>query len=300
MNAVHLIINAKSGSGNAAEIPRLLQKRCDDFKRQLFIHAPTTPEDFENTISSVVERARDEKSLIIAAGGDGTIRSIAQKVLNQDVQFAIIPVGTYNYYAREHHVSENFEEAIETALTGKTIQTQVATLNDLIFLNNASIGLYVESLRNRERWTAKLGRNRLVVALSTIYSLFTPKRALNLDLQTLKASMQRKTLMIFVGNNALQLQNLNLPISKCIDQDRLAVILLRPIVKWQFLKLLFRGITKTLQQEENLEAFCAKQITINCVKKTQDVVLDGEIFHLETPFVLKCLPASLNLVVPSL
>ena len=55
-------------------------------------------------------------SMIIAAGGDGTINEVVNGIAGSRIPLAIVPLGTTNVLAKETGIPENVQGAIETAL----------------------------------------------------------------------------------------------------------------------------------------------------------------------------------------
>src|SRR5258707_4228061 len=95
-------------------------------------------------IGAVVRgRLRQGRSLVAAAGGDGTVHHVVQSVVNNpDATLAVIPVGTYNHFARDLGISLEWRAALEVALNGETRIIDTARVNDRFFVNNVSLGLY--------------------------------------------------------------------------------------------------------------------------------------------------------------
>jgi diacylglycerol kinase (ATP) len=61
----------------------------------------------------------DGASIVIAAGGDGTIRAVAEGLQESDVPIALLPSGTGNLLARNLKLSlDRLEESVRTAFTG--------------------------------------------------------------------------------------------------------------------------------------------------------------------------------------
>ncbi|MEA2336654.1 MAG: hypothetical protein QOE82_661, partial [Thermoanaerobaculia bacterium] len=47
------------------------------------------------------ERMREDRRLFVAAGGDGTINTVIQPLIHTDAILGVIPVGTYNHFAKD-------------------------------------------------------------------------------------------------------------------------------------------------------------------------------------------------------
>lgn len=293
-----LIANTRSGKGKGAELPDIARKLAQELGWELVVHTPSSVEEFEKESEKAVEAAEKEGGLVIAAGGDGTIRGVAQAACARDVRFAAVPIGTFNFFARAHKIPEEPEEALRLALTGECRAIRLGEVNGLVFLINASLGLYAKSIRERESATSRFGRNRFVVILSTVKSIIDGHHSLRVDLLADEKTQSLHTPMIFIGNNTLQLRNLKLDVAKCMLQDRLAVVLMKPVTKWETLRILARGVLKTLENDTKLDSYCAESLTIFTRRPSHEIALDGEIFRTTTPLRIRALPKTLQLVVP--
>jgi len=75
----------------------------------------------ENPGQGATEKALAEgASMIIVAGGDGTVRAVAEAVEDQDVVLALLPSGTGNLLARNLDLPlDDLEASIHSAFTGE-------------------------------------------------------------------------------------------------------------------------------------------------------------------------------------
>ncbi|MCI7552030.1 MAG: diacylglycerol kinase family protein [Actinomycetaceae bacterium] len=68
-------------------------------------------------------------SVVIAVGGDGTIRTVAQELAGSDVPLGILPAGTGNLLARNLQLPlDSMRDAVITALTGREKRLDVGWL----------------------------------------------------------------------------------------------------------------------------------------------------------------------------
>lgn len=294
----HLIANSKSGQGEGSTLAEEAQAICHEMGYELINYTIETPQDFETQSRLAVERAIDDGGVVIAAGGDGTIRGVAQAAHGKPVRFAAVPCGTFNFFARTHRIPEDHLEAFRIALSGEARPVRLGEVNGHIFLINASLGLYAKAIRDRENRTSRFGRHRLVVILSTALSLLSPHMQMRVDLLMSGQLKTVRTPMIFIGNNALQLRNLAMSVAQCMKLDLLAVVMMKPLGWLEKFRIIVRGIFKTLEQDERLETFCVDELTIYTQKRFHLIALDGEIIPMNSPLRIRALAGTLNLVLP--
>ena len=71
-------------------------------------------------------------------------------VNDPNATLAVIPIGTYNHFARDLGIPTEWRAALEVALRGETRVIDTARVNDRFFVNNLSMGLYPELVARRE------------------------------------------------------------------------------------------------------------------------------------------------------
>jgi diacylglycerol kinase (ATP) len=111
---------------------------------------------FETSVEDPGQRAtrralRHGVDLVLVAGGDGTVRAVAESLRGAEVPLGVLPVGTGNLLARNLSLPlNNLDDAIDIAFTGATraIDLGVASvtypderIDDHVFLVMAGLGL---------------------------------------------------------------------------------------------------------------------------------------------------------------
>ncbi len=295
---VHLLANSRSGKGLADSIHEKVKAIGAELGYLVELHEVSEPAMLEKAAAGAVAAAEKDGGLVMAAGGDGTIRTVAEKVQGTNARFSVIPCGTFNYFARTHNIPLEADAAIRLGLTGECRPVRLGSMNGRIFLINASLGMYAQSIHEREKNTSRFGRHRIVALLSTVRTFLSDHLLLRVSMKTGEEQISMRTPMIFIGNNALQFRDLKMKVARCMKEDSLAVVAMKPLGAWEKFRVLARGALRTIEHEERLETFCIDTLQIQSHPRHQTVALDGEIFYMTSPFEIKAMPEVLRLMLP--
>jgi len=89
-----IIINPGSGM---MPVNYVVSLGLDLFKENFSIAKSFSKEDTKEIIS----QNSDKHDVFIAAGGDGTVHSVAERLVNTDKVFGVLPLGSGNGFAKE-------------------------------------------------------------------------------------------------------------------------------------------------------------------------------------------------------
>jgi YegS/Rv2252/BmrU family lipid kinase len=95
-----------------------------------------------------------EADVVVAVGGDGTIREVATGLMGTGVPFTIVPAGTENILAKTFGLRARVHDVVDTITRGRRIACDVGRVNGRIFLVVAGFGFdadVVERLANVRR-----------------------------------------------------------------------------------------------------------------------------------------------------
>lgn len=256
-------------------------------------------QSLRETVERIADEAAASGATVVAAGGDGTISTVASACFLHGVPLGVVPLGTFNFFAREFGLPEDPAQAVRAALTGRPVQVDVGFVNARMFVNNASFGIYPRLIRERESTKARLGRKRWVAALAAFATLLRGQRRFAVSLQADGVRQMRRTTMVFVGNNALQLEQLGLDVAGCIARGRLAVIVQRTRGRLSLLRQMLLAALGRLRDEEDLERFCADSLIVDSKRRTIELAIDGELCTLTPPLVFSKGRRALTLMLPA-
>lgn len=296
-----VVFNRASGAGDRDEVGPAVEAACAAAGRRCELFPVEEPGRLADIAKQAVSRAREADGIVVAAGGDGTINGVAQAVLGSGCSFGVLPRGTFNYFARTHGIPAELDAALRVLLTESAVPVQVGQLNGRVFLVNASLGLYPQLLEDREVWKQQFGRSRLVAFGAGIATLLRGHRSLRLTVEQAGQPRQVRTPTLFVGNNALQMEQVGLPESRAIDAGCLAGVMLKPLGRWALLTLLARGAFGHLGEASEVQNFSFRRLTVNARAmgaKRIKVATDGEVLWMPLPLRFELAPHPLMLIRP--
>jgi diacylglycerol kinase family enzyme len=298
--ALFVVINAGSGRGDADAAREQIARVFDEAgRRHAFL--PVNPgERIADVAREALRRAQREDGVVVVAGGDGTINAVAQEVYGSGCRFGVLPQGTFNYFAREHGISQETEAAARALLRARPEPVQVGLVNDRVFLVNASVGLYRKLLEDREAAKSQLGRSRVVAMAAGLMTLMREPRQLSLTLEAGDQKRQLRTPSLFLGNNRLQFDRLGLPEGEALERGCLGAILVRAMGTWSILTLALRGALGRLNDADNVVSFPVRRLTVHPHGHQHiKVAADGEVRRMRTPLEFRVAPEPLMLMTPS-
>lgn len=254
---------------------------------------------FQQMMQHVLERHQQQpEGVVVAAGGDGTLNAVAAYLLHTPIKMGILPLGTFNYVARVLGIPLDLIEAAQVISQGTVQSVHVARLNQYIYLNNASLGLYPLFIQKRERYNHYLGRLTLNAYTSGLDVLIRDRKELKLDVEVDGQLYPVTTPLVFLGNNQLQLAELNLKIAKDAAAGKVAGVVVAKTDKFTLFKMLWQLIRGQLERTADVHSFAADQVIIHSRAKKLSLAIDGELVKVKPPLKIWVDHAALKVVVP--
>ena len=289
------IINSHAGTaGDSPE--RLLQ--------ELFAKHGISPKIFEPSDGSAITTfAKDAIQLnydiVVAGGGDGTVNAVACALVgNSAIKFGILPMGTFNHFARDLGIPTDMEKAVEIIVAGHVKSVDVGEVNGRIFVNNSSLGLYPAMVRLREG-LQRSGHGKLLAVAWASLRIITRFRRLRLELHPAAgAVLKRNTPMLFVGNNAYETTLATLGTRPSLDRGQLWVMMPTASTRWGLLSSLI-AILSGREKASDVFTFEATDLIVTSKRRMFKVAVDGEVLYLQPPFNYRTRPKSLQVIVPA-
>jgi diacylglycerol kinase family enzyme len=298
-----VVFNLGSGAGDAEGERLAIEQACASAGRELHLLQVDDPRRLAIIARDAVQRAKAAQGVVVAAGGDGTLNAVAQAVLGSGCAFGVLPQGTFNYFGRTHGIPQDTAMAMQQLLQAPVQPVQVGLVNDRVFLVNASVGLYPRLLEEREGWKSKFGRSRLVAFGAALSTLLRGYRSLRLQIEVQGRTRRVRTPTLFVGNNALQLEQLGFAQAQQVEHGTLAAIVLKPVSRATMLWLMLRGAFGQLGQADQVISIACTRLQAGLgwpqTARHVKVATDGEILRLPLPLEFRVAPEPLWLIRPA-
>jgi diacylglycerol kinase family enzyme len=298
---IFIVMNAGSGHHEGEDVRLVIQTALANAGRTVSFHEVSQPGDLKSVANDVVERARSAGGIVVGAGGDGTINTVAEATLGSGCPFGVIPLGTFNYFSRAQGIPSDANGACRILMNERAHEVQVGLVNDRVFLVNASIGLYPEMLEEREQAKQELWRSRFVAIGAALRTLLRPHRSLHIDVETPAHRRTFVTPTLFVGNNRLQLERVGIPARDLTERHRLVAVVVRVVSPWGMLKLVARAAIGRLGDSPEVTSFGLERMTVRSRLRLRriKVATDGEVAWFDAPLKFRVAPHPLLLIRPS-
>jgi diacylglycerol kinase family enzyme len=297
----YIVLNSSSGHSDTDKTSDAISKVLGAAGRVHEVLKVEDPGRLQDVAAEAVERAQRNSGIVVAAGGDGTLNAVAQIALESDSKFGVIPQGTFNYFGRTHGISSDAAEAARGLLSARVQPVQVGLVNGNVFLVNASLGLYPQSLEDREEQKQRHGRHRLVAAWAGLVTIFRDYQPMLIKLEHEGRTHELRTLTLFVGNNRLQLEQIGIDESDALEDGKLAAIVLAPVSTSTLLGLVARGAMGKLGEARGVRHFSFTSITVKPSSRAVGrikIATDGETKWMRTPIEFTVAPKQLLLMKP--
>jgi len=188
-----------------------------------------------HSAAHVEELARDaarDGLLVIAAGGDGTVGTVAAALLGTDVALGIMPLGSVMNICRALGIPREFETAAQIIAAGQTRVIDVGEANGQVFYETASVGIGAAIFRESERFENG-DYGTLFRALRNAFRYRPARMTIELDDgQVIKS----RALMVTVGNGPYMGLGMTVAPAARLDDVRFDVRVFRHFSKFELLR----------------------------------------------------------------
>jgi diacylglycerol kinase (ATP) len=133
-------------------------------------------ESEEEAIAATRDAVANRYDVVIAAGGDGTVGTVACELLGKETALGILPLGSVMNVARMLDIPRDLEGAAAIIATGEVRTIDVGEAKGQIFFEGGSVGLNAAVFREAQQADSDSGRYRALWAALWVLLRYRPPR----------------------------------------------------------------------------------------------------------------------------
>jgi YegS/Rv2252/BmrU family lipid kinase len=294
MAPLKIIISSGAGPSDNTEAAERL---AEIFKEHQVAADISLAQSGDELIELARAAARGPYSVIVAGGGDGTINSVAAEVLDAGKILGVLPLGTLNHFAKDLGIPVELESAARTIVAGHTTEVDVAEVNNRIFLNNSSLGLYPMIVREREK-RQRLGSGKWPAFIWATIQAFRRYPLLDVRLRVNDELLDLTTPFVFVGNNEYAMDSFNIGARDRLNKGVLSIYITHRTSRLKLITLALRAVIGGLRNDKDFLELRSNEVKIQTAHKRLRVAFDGEIEVMKPPLEYQVRSRALRVIVP--
>ncbi|MEI6309215.1 MAG: diacylglycerol kinase family protein [bacterium] len=294
-----LVLNPEAGNGSALILGEGFRERLIQAGWEARVHCVHPGEDLSSLVREAADPAGGLKpyDLFCAAGGDGTVASVAGGLVGMEAPLAILPCGTGNVLARDLGIPLEGERAIKLPLGPHSARSiDAMRIGKRHFFLNVGVGLNASVVRDTSQRDKRLFGTAAYVWTAVSKAIFPPHAAFRVTIDGQESRFPASDLIV-ANSTAIGGPLLRLDPQARLDDGRLEVfsIFSKNLIEYLLLTsnvlLGWQRIDRHLAQRE---AYFEVRVEADPPLPVQ---ADGEELG-ETPVHLRLAPRAVRVVVP--
>lgn len=292
------LINPISGTKNKAAALKIIENKLllAGYKLQV-IHT-----NKEGNYDLLKEKIINENITdIIVCGGDGSVNQVASALLNMDINFGIIPMGSGNGLARTAGISSKAGKAMDIILLGKSQPIDAFYINNRFSCMLAGLGMDAQVAHD---FAKQSSRGLITYITQTLRNYFSAK-AFPFTISMEQSSFQTHAFFISIANSNQFGNNVTIAPQASLSDGMLDIVIVNKMNKirlvYKLLKQLKFGKPISFRNVEDRKAeIIYFQSNHFSIKNPSNAALhiDGEPVNTAREFEIKIIEKAFRLLMP--
>ncbi len=227
---------------------------------------------------------------VIAVGGDGTLKLVAECLVGTDIPIGIIPTGSANGMAKELGIPSEIDKALEVAANGFTKKIHAISVNNEICIHLADVGFNAYLVKKFD----ELPQRGMLTYAKAAWSAFWMHRKMQVNFKIDGRTIKSDAAMIVIANATQYGTGLQISPDGKLDDELFEVILIK---EYSVLEIAKIWLSKLPWNPKKIERFQTAAIEISTKYKTHFQV-DGEYLGKTKKVSATILPAAITIIIP--
>jgi diacylglycerol kinase family enzyme len=293
---VPVLINATAGQGCPDDWPAEIESKFRDRGIEARV---TLAQSGEQLLAAAKQAVQGGASMIVAGGGDGTVSGVASCLADTGVRLGVLPMGTLNHFAKDLGIPLELDGAIDVIAHGRELAVDMGEVNERLFINNSSLGLYPDIVLDRERQRQRLGRGKWTALLAASVHAARRYPVLSLQLEVDGKPLERRSAFVFIGNNEYRMEGFEIGERGSLSGGELSLYVTQRTGRFGLFRIALRALIGRLRQASDFDMLTAKVLVVNTRQRRMRVATDGEVTPMQTPLHYRIRPGALRVMVPA-
>jgi diacylglycerol kinase (ATP) len=289
MKKILVIINLSAGTHNRIQLKELIYQYLGSSVEPDFVVLDSPGKDITSLVSKkLLENAY---SMVVVAGGDGTVNKAARALLHTSIPLGILPTGSGNGLAHHLGIPMNLKKAIETINAGNTMLIDACKVNDELFFCSAGVG-FDAHIGNQFSNSVKRGFFSYFKLVVREYWKYTPE---TFSITTNQCTRTVDAFLITAANANQWGNNIQIAPGADIADGLINLIILKPFPWYSILSISFLLMSKKIHHSRFVETIQSNNLTISR-KESGYIHFDGEPKLTNNKLQFEVLPLSLKVI----
>ena len=278
---IYFIVNTASGRGGNKLLIENIKTIFTPIKYNIILKHTLKPKDIAVFAEEAVRLFSD---IVVACGGDGTIREVAKHTIKNKIKLGIIPLGSGNSLAANLMIPKEKEGALKLIKKGFYRKIDVGYVNQHLFLSNMSLGLGAQLIFHYSKTPMRQRKGYFFALLKT---LFKPNIKPKIQIKFKDQQKLVSPSIFFISNSNQIGYGLSLTPDASLDDGKLDIVCSEEST---FLSKLF--LTYSLLIKKKIKNSCVwrAQVVDFSITKTNEepflIQIDGEPFTINSNALL--------------
>ncbi|MCG9791316.1 diacylglycerol/lipid kinase family protein [Flavobacterium algicola] len=287
-NNVILIVNPISGDIDKTDMVKTVSHFTTRKDKNFVLYETQGTNDIFN-IKELFLKHTPERVLI--AGGDGTIKLVAEALEQEDVIFGILPAGSANGLATDLGLPETVLECLEIAFKDNVLDIDMVLINGKNSLHLSDIGLNAELIKNYEKSTV---RGKLGYAIQAVNTLIEREDPFSAIIDANGKTIECEARMIVIANSQKYGTGIVINPNGLMTDGKFELIILKNLDLIVIGQIIAGNTAIETQNLEIISTDCARIIT----NRPVNFQIDGEYCGTESTLNVKMATSKMKVAVP--
>lgn len=281
------IINSGSGNGSTDWL-----KEIENY----FVNHKHLIEVFYLTQHCNIETIKEKIKLflpdiVVAVGGDGTVKLAAECILKTKIKLGILPAGSANGLAKELGISNVPMEALNLLVAGHSQKIHTVQINGQLCIHLSDVGLNAYVVKEFENQPVRGMWGYFMASLKVLWQ----NPLMVVQMKTAQTKIKIKAQMIVIANATKYGTGAIInPIGK-LDDKLFEVIVIKKISILEMFKMI---VSHEPYDSEKIEIFQTNELFIKSYRKVH-FQIDGEYLGKVKEIKATIMPDCLEIILPN-